>query len=143
MLQWYNPHITLVVNEDCESKDLGPMMRVASQVNWEKTDNASIFMSEDKTMIKIECTTNMTAVPQVVTTPILSVPETPESDSDDTLLGDMLRQVPEQLWSKHDTDVGLVKAANPVRIDLKPNVQLPNKPQYLLKLEAVKGISID
>ena len=52
----------------------------------------------------------------------------------------MLRQVPEQLWSKHDTDVGLVKAANPIRIDLKPNVQLPNKPQYPLKPEVVEGM---
>lgn len=36
--------------------------------------------------------------------------------------------------------MGLVKAANPVKIDLKHNVQLLNKPQYPLKPEAVKGI---
>lgn len=89
-----NPsHITLLVNENCESKDLGPMMKVATRVKWEKTDNPHIYMSDDKTMIKIEHTINMTDVPQVATTLILNALETSNKDSDDTLLEDMLRQV--------------------------------------------------
>ena len=53
----------------------------------------------------------------------------------------MLKHVPECLWSKHDTDVGLVKSANPVQVELKPNRKLPRRPQYPLKPEAEQAIS--
>lgn len=46
----------------------------------------------------------------------------------------------QELWSKHDTDVGPVKSANPVRIKTKPGIQLQRKQQYPLKPEAVEGI---
>lgn len=47
--------------------------------------------------------------------------------------------MPGILRSKHDTDVGLVKAANPIKIELKPNVRLPRRAQYPLKSEAEEG----
>ncbi len=45
-----------------------------------------------------------------------------------------------ELWSQHDTDVGLVKSANPVRIALRSGAKIPKKMQYPLKPEAEKGI---
>lgn len=42
---------------------------------------------------------------------------------------EMIVQVPVHLWSQHDTDVGLVKAATPVQIRLKPQAKPPRKPQ--------------
>ena len=53
---------------------------------------------------------------------------------------EMEQKVPVELWSKHDTDVGLVKSANPVRIRVKSGMKLPRKQQYPLKLEPVEGI---
>lgn len=48
--------------------------------------------------------------------------------------------MPEELWSKHETDIGLVKAASPIKIKLKPNVRLPRRIQYSLKPGAEEGI---
>ncbi|XP_036001791.1 protein NYNRIN-like [Fundulus heteroclitus] len=53
---------------------------------------------------------------------------------------DMLKNVPEHLWSKHDTDVGLVKSAEPVSVQIKPNARFPFRQQYPLKPEAEQGI---
>lgn len=48
--------------------------------------------------------------------------------------------VPEGLWAEHKTGVGLVATATPVKISLKPNVQLPYQPQYKTTPEAIEGI---
>lgn len=121
--EWYNapesvPHITLLVNENFESKELGPMMRRASQVEWEKTDNPLIYMSQDGAMIKITCELSMTAHPQVVTITKRKAGQNvvQEKESENMLMEDTRQHVPDKLWSKHDADVGLVKSANPVEV---------------------------
>lgn len=48
-----------------------------------------------------------------------------------------LAQTPDELWSRHDTDVGLVITATPVHINSKLHVKLPRKSQGPLKEEAV------
>ncbi|XP_030580076.1 uncharacterized protein LOC115776499 [Archocentrus centrarchus] len=53
---------------------------------------------------------------------------------------EMLRQIPECLWSQHSTDIGYVKSAQPVKVELRPGVKLPWKSQYPLKEEAIRGI---
>lgn len=63
-----------------------------------------------------------------------------QTAKENNLKEDMLKHVPDQLWSEHETDVGLVKSANPVHIDLKPNTKLQNI-QYSVKPEAEQGIS--
>ena len=45
------------------------------------------------------------------------------------------------MWSKNEADVGLVKSANPVKVELRPNVKLPYRPQYPLKPEEEEGVS--
>ena len=52
----------------------------------------------------------------------------------------MLTQVPPQLWSKHDTDIGLIKSAQPVEILLKPVCAPPKIQQYPMKPEAEQDI---
>lgn len=52
----------------------------------------------------------------------------------------MLAQTPGALWSRHDTDVGLVIFATPVHNNHKPHVRRHKKVQYPLKEEAVQGI---
>lgn len=39
------------------------------------------------------------------------------------LVEDMLKHILDQLWSKSDADVSLVKSANPVKMELEPNVR--------------------
>ena len=52
-----------------------------------------------------------------------------------------LDSLPAELWSQHDTDVGRVKSADPVKVRLKPGCMGPYRPLYPLKREAVEGIS--
>ncbi len=49
-------------------------------------------------------------------------------DTTDTeLFKGVERQVPHELWSQHDSDVGIVKSANPVGVRLKPDAHQPRK----------------
>ncbi|XP_016102534.1 uncharacterized protein [Sinocyclocheilus grahami] len=134
------PHVTLYVNKDCLSKDLGPMMKRAEKSKWEATENPLIFQIADKEYLKILCATPMIGVPRMVINTRVE-PKVKEHQTKQTeLLKDMERQVPLELWSQHDTDVGLVKSANPIKVVLKPGAKVPRKLQYPLKPEAVEGI---
>uniref|UniRef100_A0A672MX06 ribonuclease H n=1 Tax=Sinocyclocheilus grahami TaxID=75366 RepID=A0A672MX06_SINGR len=134
------PHVTLYVNKDCLSKDLGPMMKQAEKSKWEATENPLIFQIADKEYLKILCATPMIGVPRMVINTRVE-PKVKEHQTKQTeLLKDMERQVPLELWSQHDTDVGLVKSANPIKVVLKPGAKVPRKLQYPLKPEAVEGI---
>ncbi len=48
----------------------------------------------------------------------------------------MERQIPTELWSQPDTDIGLITSANPIRVQLKPDARLPRKAQYPLHPDA-------
>uniref|UniRef100_A0A3B3BQX6 ribonuclease H n=1 Tax=Oryzias melastigma TaxID=30732 RepID=A0A3B3BQX6_ORYME len=143
---WYNvpestPHITLLVNEGFEPKDLGPMIKTAKQQTWLKTDNPLMFTTKDESMLKILCGTSLIAKPRVITVPTKKTVKQMIQVQENHLKDEMLKQVPDHVWSKYETDVGLVKSANPVQIELKPNVRMPFCPQYPLKPEAEEGIS--
>lgn len=56
---------------------------------------------------------------------------TQTAKEENTLKEDMLKHVPDQLWSKHETDVGLVMSAN---------TKIPRKAKYPLNPEAEQGI---
>ena len=47
---------------------------------------------------------------------------------------------PTGFWSQHDTDVGKVKSADPVKVRLKPGCRGPYRPQKPIKREALVGI---
>ncbi len=134
------PHITLYVSKNCASKDLGPMMQKAEKCKWEATENPLIFQSSDKAYLKILCATPMLGVPRMVINTKID-PKVNEHQTKQTeLLKEMEKQVPLELWSQHDTDVGLVKSANPIKIVLRSGTKMPKKMQYPLKPEAVQGI---
>lgn len=107
------------------------MMKEAKQ--WEITINPLIFHSADKNYIKILCGTSLMGTPQEVAinqkiqTQMVTTPELIETNAE--LFKDVERQVSTELWSQHDADVGLVKSASPIRIQLKPDARLPRKPQ--------------
>ncbi len=56
------------------------------------------------------------------------------------LLKEVEHQIPTELWSQHDTDIGLITSANPIRVQLKPDARLPRKAQYPLHPDAEVGI---
>ncbi len=134
------PHVTLCESKNCVSKDLGPMMQKAEKCKWEATENHLIFQSADKVYLKILCATPMLGVPRMVINTNID-PKVNEHQTKQTeLLKEMEKQVPMELWSQHDTDVRLVKSANPVRIALRSGAKVPKNMQYPLKPEAEKGI---
>ncbi len=59
--------------------------------------------------------TQMTTTPKLINT------------TDTELFKGVERQVPNELWSQHDSDVGIVKSANPVGVRLKPDAHQPRK----------------
>ena len=48
--------------------------------------------------------------------------------------------MPPTLWSKHKTDVGYIKSAEPIHIDVKQGARLPYQRQYPLRQHAIDGI---
>jgi hypothetical protein len=60
------PHVTLYVNKDCVSRDLGPMMQEAEKSKWKATENPLIFQSADNMYLKILCATPMMGVPRMI-----------------------------------------------------------------------------
>ena len=120
------------------------MMKTAFGVKWERTENPLIFQSQDATMIKILCRVSALAKPQAIMVLANQMVQTAKQreakTSESDLLKEMISHIPYQVWSKN-ADVGLVKSANPVKVELKPNVKLPNHSQYPLKPEAEEGVS--
>ncbi|KAI3367264.1 hypothetical protein L3Q82_008151 [Scortum barcoo] len=131
------PHVTLVVGEGYEQKHIGAMMAEAEEAIFVPTkENPAIWISKDRRFIKIMISAQGLGQPQTVqmtNESILSV----KSDSDLTR-EEMLQQVPEGLWSQHSADIGLVKSAQPVKVE--PGARPPWKNQYPLKEEAILGI---
>ncbi|XP_056592765.1 uncharacterized protein LOC130411831 [Triplophysa dalaica] len=138
------PHITLYLEQGSENKEIGPMMKKAKGIQWKSTDNPLIFISADKHFMKIACATIMQGTPREVevnnqrnmSSEIILEKEMKQTE----LIEEMEQLVPEKLWSKHDTDVGLIKSASPIVIKTKSGAKLPHKYQYPLKPEAIKGI---
>lgn len=53
---------------------------------------------------------------------------------------DIASKIPDSLWTKDKDDVGLRTSVCPVKIQLKPNCQLPRIRQYPMSAEAYHGI---
>ncbi|XP_059802520.1 uncharacterized protein LOC132379047 [Hypanus sabinus] len=143
--KWYRipeaaPHITLLVNKGCQSKDLGPLVKSAETITMWRKIMPEVWLSEDNNCIKIMVSVDMVGtVREVKITPQPHMP----------LLGKergqqkdrRLDELPSILWSQHDTDVGKIKTASPVEIRLKRGAIPPRRPQYPLRPEAEEGIA--
>ncbi|KAI5609483.1 hypothetical protein C0J50_9477 [Silurus asotus] len=155
---WYQvekaaPHITLMIGRNFESKDLGPMVRQAQEVKrWNQTHNSKVVVSGTGKYLKIR----EEGTEQVVATQVLISPKTKRQGKAEVevqmtlVVGEQelteqekeiaLKEIPEQLWTKHATDVGLVKPSGQVKIQVKPDVSLPYQRQYPLSQQAIEGI---
>ncbi|RCU34779.1 hypothetical protein DVA81_18825, partial [Acinetobacter baumannii] len=52
----------------------------------------------------------------------------------------LLHEIPQELWSQHKTDIGLVRSAQPIHIKVKEGIVFPHKKQYPLKPHQIAGI---
>ncbi|XP_029902678.1 uncharacterized protein LOC115355895 [Myripristis murdjan] len=131
------PHVTLLIKAHHESHELGPMMKTAEAIQeWTETETPQVHVSADKHYLKI----SIQEYDDTVAEEVLLEPRPSAQMSMTAEHVGLLNQVPPQVWSKHKTDVGLIKSAQPIRINLKPRVQLPYKRQYPLKQQAIEGI---
>lgn len=132
------PHVTLMIAEDFESKHIGTMMTDSESAVFVKAkENPLVWISEDQQFIKLMISTQGFGKPQTVRLakePVLPV------KLDQDFKDEMLQQVPDDLWAKHSTDIGLVKSAQPVKAELRPGTNAPWKTQYPLKEDAIQGI---
>ena len=144
------PHVTLFIADDSRQKHLGPMMAQADSAEFVQTpENPLIWRSVDELFLKIMISAHGTASPQTVTMSndsllplaLLESLKDPSAQPVTPLEEEMLTQVPHHLWSKHSTDIGLIKSAQPVRVRLIAGAKPPWKRQYDLKPEALKGIN--
>lgn len=134
------PHVTLLVNEEHTQKQIGEMMAEAEEAVFTPLkENQAIWRSEDQRFIKIMISAQGRGQPQTARMTHESICSV-KLDSD-ALREEMLQQVPEDLWARHSTDIGLVKSAQPVRTELRPGASPPWKNQYPLKEEAIRGIA--
>ncbi|XP_046899564.1 uncharacterized protein LOC124483259 isoform X1 [Hypomesus transpacificus] len=130
------PHVTLLINPGHRARDLGPMVAEASKLKWLPTDRPQVWQTEGEKYFKLRAKAEGLSVPQVV-----RLPETrPKEMTVEERWTQMLSRVPPELWSAHETDVGLIKSAQPVQVTLKPGCRPPRVRQYPLKKETEAGI---
>ncbi len=139
------PHIAKYVGKNWETKDLGPMMKKAGQSKWEPTEHPLIFHSADQDYIKILCATSLLEIPQEVVIgqknkTLMTTTSGVINKIETELFKEVEQQIPTELWSQHDTDIGLITSANAIRVQLKPDARLPRKAQYPLHPDAEVGI---
>uniref|UniRef100_A0A8D3BUP6 Uncharacterized protein n=1 Tax=Scophthalmus maximus TaxID=52904 RepID=A0A8D3BUP6_SCOMX len=133
------PHVTLLVSEEYAQKHIGEMMTEAEEAVFAPVkENLAIWKSKDERFIKIMMSAQGQGQPQAVRMTHESICSA-KVDSD-SMKEEMLRQVPECLWSLHSTDIGLVKSTQPVKVELRQGARPPWKNQYPLKEEEIQGI---
>lgn len=104
------PHVTLLINPGHRARDLGPMVAEASKLKWLPTDRPQVWQTEGEKYFKLRAKAEGLSVPQVV-----RLPETrPKEMTVEERWTQMLSRVPPELWSAHETDVGLIKSAQRV-----------------------------
>lgn len=98
--------------------------------------NPSIHTSPDRQFIRISNKTGDQGVAERVLDdrPVAQMSVTCSSHQQEML------QVPDCLWSKHKTDVGLVKSTQPIKITVRPGAKLPYQRQYPLTAQALADI---
>lgn len=120
-------------------KDLGPMITEAERAVYEPLEeHQDVYRSKDQRFLKITIAAQGQGQPQTARMMHETICST--KTNLEYLKEKMLRKFLESLWSKHSTDIGLVKSAQPVKANLRPRTAPPWKNQYPLKEEAVRVI---
>ncbi|XP_048867231.1 uncharacterized protein LOC125740321 [Brienomyrus brachyistius] len=145
--EWYNipdtePHIAMTFNQSM--LDLGEMMQQARQVVWVPTVREGMQAAAGEKMLRIQWSAKVVGDLKLDNRDpwlwsMIGV-QCDAKESTEECWQEMEREVPEEVWTAHDTEVGLVNSASPVEIYLKPGCTPPWKNQYPLKPEAEEGI---
>lgn len=107
-------------------------------MKWKPCKNGceNVRFSEDRQFMKLKVEIYVEGLAEKVIVSERAPTQTPLTSEQEALL----QQVPKDIWSQHKTDVGSIKSAQPVRINLKTNIRLPFQRQYPLKQHAAEGI---
>ncbi|KAL7857237.1 hypothetical protein SRHO_G00161360 [Serrasalmus rhombeus] len=59
MMQWYKvanaiPHVSLMTSANSEPKDLGPMMKVSKEINWDQINSHHTLQQTEKQEISLQ-----------------------------------------------------------------------------------------
>ncbi|KAJ8342593.1 hypothetical protein SKAU_G00325210 [Synaphobranchus kaupii] len=129
------PHVTLGVNPGFEAKDIGPMVKRMMQQQYLPTNIPGLlngicptdwFLSLDlKTPVRMEKHT-------LEVEAMMTLTEEQE---------EYLQDVPKELWAEGGHDIGLMRSAGQVKIQLKPGMMGPRVRQYPLNKDAEEGIN--
>lgn len=129
------PHVSLAVDSKHQAKDLGPMIRVASQAtDWKHTHIPEVSFSPSTNMYRISTTQRDEEV--LEHRPIRRTHGRELTDHPEAVKG--LDALPHALWSQGPTNVGLT-TCSPVTFKLKMEVPIWC-PQYRHRPEAEEGI---
>lgn len=137
------PHIPVAVANNCSIKDLKIMIR-SFQCCANKTYCGTIT---NYPLYKIGALGYILCVPFCPQPAIFSAssqtePQAPSQPEPQSVSSShLLSQVPSNLWSTHPNDVGLIRSASSVKINVNPAKPLPRKRQYPLKPDAEAGIA--
>lgn len=120
-MSWYRmgdeavPHESLAIHGDHQEKDLGPMVRTAIRATeWQQTQLTDVYYSPS---CKTYCISVTATDQSILEHKHLRLTHGREkSDHEEAIKG--LAELPESLWSKGPTDVGL-KNCSPVTLQLK------------------------
>ncbi|KAL3973702.1 hypothetical protein ACER0C_024909 [Sarotherodon galilaeus] len=141
-LPWYNvgedsaPHITLAVHVGHEARELGPMVKRALDDSWwQATQIPNVWYAPKCKIYRIFCWSNDAVI--LEHKEISRTHGREKTDHPDAVAE--LPKLPDTLWSRGPTDVGLA-SCSPVLFKLKSNAPI-NKPQYRHKPEADAGIA--
>lgn len=141
-LPWYNvgedsaPHITLAVHCGHEARDLGPMVKRALDNSWwQSTQIPNVWYAPECKTYRILCLSNDAVI--LEHKEISRTHGREKTDHPDAVAE--LSKLPDTLWSRGPTDVGLA-SCSPVLFQLKSDAPI-NKPQYRHRPEADAGIA--
>ncbi|KAL4007999.1 hypothetical protein ACER0C_001851 [Sarotherodon galilaeus] len=141
-MSWYRmgdeavPHVSLAIHEGHQAKDLGPMVRAAIRAtDWQQTQLTDVSYSPSCKTYRI----SVTATDQSVLEHkhLKRTHGREKTDHEEAVKG--LAELPDTLWSKDPTDVGLT-FCSPITFELKDDTPIWRS-QYRHSPEAENGIA--
>ena len=130
------PHITLKVAQEGDARNLGPMVKRAREAtDWIPTQCSKLHYSPKFDVYRIEQHSSITLNPEKCFLPRSHGRENTDHPQTEA----MLAMLPETMWSKGSTDVGHLQV-DPIRIQLKPDIQPVYRSQYPLRQDQILGI---
>lgn len=126
--QLSHPHVSLLLGPGHEPRELGPLThRLEHTDDWELTLVPDLLYSQSTQAYKVNI---RTATDTILGEHELISRTHGRELTDHECAADMLKTLPDTLWSQGPTDIGSCLSVAPVMLDVKPNVRIhiPQRP---------------